>query len=760
MSENLIIYHAPDMELNSFEALLKEEGISLRKITRSNMEDLKSCENLKILLINNEFANYMNKEMSELIFCPNYSNAVVFINGDGGQNINKFSDKEKVFLYLNGPIEEDELLKAIKGGFSYLHSKLECERLHSELDNRTRELSSLNEIGMALSSEQDYDKLLDLILTKSREVTNCDAGSLYLLDEAKDAGNRLMFKLVQNDTLTDLKFKEYALPLTRTSLAGYVALTGKFVNLEDAYNVPGDVDYTFNKAFDKKFNYRTKSMLVIPMKDHKNKTIGVLQLINRKKSKDIRLTSKAIVENEVIPFDEKTFGLVISLASQAAVSIENKKLYQNIQNLFEGFVKASVLAIEQRDPTTCGHSERVSSLTVGLAELVDRTSSGIYRDIHFTRDQLKEIRYAGLLHDFGKVGVRENVLIKAKKLYPHDIEYIRSRFDFIKKSIECKYLEKKLSTIYDKNINNYQKYFDEIDKELNKELAKVDAYLKEVEEANIPTVLEDELFDEIASIAGKVYQNYDGEDRHYLTPNELNLLSIKKGTLDEIERVEIESHVVHSYEFLKKIPWTKELENVPNIAYKHHEKINGCSELIRAEEFNFDVYQQLARFDKVVGVGEIGLDYFRSELSKNFGVIKKKQQESFKQQLEFAAQMELPVIIHCRQAHDDTIAILTAHKNKFKDLLPKDRPWGVMHCFSGDENLAWQYFNLGLMISFTGVITFSQQWDDLIRKMPEDRIMVETDCPFMTPEPYRGRRNEPLLVKHVALRIAAIKVKI
>ena len=197
----------------------------------------------------------------------------------------------------------------------------------------------------------------------------------------------------------------------------------------------------------------------------------------------------------------------------------------------------------------------------------------------------------------------------------------------------------------------------------------------------------------------------------------------------------------------------------PNDLIEHHEKINGCSELIRAEEFNFDVYQQLARFDKVVGVGEIGLDYFRSELSKNFGVIKKKQQESFKQQLEFAAQMELPVIIHCRQAHDDTIAILTAHKNKFKDLLPKDRPWGVMHCFSGDENLAWQYFNLGLMISFTGVITFSQQWDDLIRKMPEDRIMVETDCPFMTPEPYRGRRNEPLLVKHVALRIATIKSK-
>ena len=121
--------------------------------------------------------------------------------------------------------------------------------------------------------------------------------------------------------------------------------------------------------------------------------------------------------------------------------------------------------------------------------------------------------------------------------------------------------------------------------------------------------------------------------------------------------------------------------------------------------------------------------------------------------------MTLPVIIHCRQAHDDMLEILSAHKIKHKDSLPKDRPWGVMHCFSGDENLAWQYFNLGLIISFTGVVTFSQQWDDLIRRMPEDKIMVETDCPFMTPEPYRGRRNEPVLVKYVAQRIADIKSK-
>ncbi|MGR3294469.1 MAG: HD domain-containing phosphohydrolase [Candidatus Scalindua sp.] len=575
MSENLIVYYAPEIELNPFESLLREKSIYMREITPSNMENIKSGEDLNIFLINSKFADCMNKEMSELIACPDYSNAIIFINGDQKQKSNKICDDEKVFLYLKEPIEEYELLKAVKSGFSYLHSRLECKRLHSDLDYQIRELSSLNEIGIALSAEQDYDKLLDLILSKSREVTNCDAGSLYLLENTDDIGNRLIFKLVQNDTLANLEFEEYSLPITRTSLAGYVTLTGEFLNLEDAYKIPKDVDYTFNKVFDMKFNYRTKSMLVVPMKDHKNKIIGVLQLINRKKSKGVVLASDSVVENEVISFDENTFGLVNSLASQAAVSIENNLLYQDIQNLFEGFVKASVLAIEQRDPTTCGHSERVSSLTVRLAEVADRTTSGKYRDTYFTRDQLKEIRYAGLLHDFGKVGVRENVLVKAKKLYPGEMEYVRSRFDFIKKSMECKYLEKKLSVIHDKKVDDYVKYFKEIDNELEEELTKLDAYVKKIEEANIPTILEDEMFDELTNIADNVYQDYSGEKRNYLTQYELNLLSIKKGTLDENERHDIESHVIHSYEFLKNIPWTKELENIPDIAHAHHEKLDG-----------------------------------------------------------------------------------------------------------------------------------------------------------------------------------------
>lgn len=304
------------------------------------------------------------------------------------------------------------------------------------------ELSDLNKIGIALSSEQDYDKLLALILSKSREITSCDAGSLYVLEETKEGEKELVFKLTQNDSLANLPFHEYTLAVDKTSIAGYVALTGKVVNLADVYNVPEEADYSYNKEFDKKFNYRSKSMLVIPMKDHKGKTIGVVQLLNRKSSRNIKLVNEDIVKIEVITFDERSIEMVNSLASQASVAIENNLLYQNIRKLFEGFVKASVHAIEQRDPTTFGHSERVAAMTVRLAELVDKTTKGKFRDVYFTKDQMKEIRYAGLLHDFGKVGVRENVLVKAKKLYPENLELIKNRFAFIKMSIECGYLKK------------------------------------------------------------------------------------------------------------------------------------------------------------------------------------------------------------------------------------------------------------------------------------------------------------------------------
>ncbi|MBU4347465.1 TatD family hydrolase [Patescibacteria group bacterium] len=177
----------------------------------------------------------------------------------------------------------------------------------------------------------------------------------------------------------------------------------------------------------------------------------------------------------------------------------------------------------------------------------------------------------------------------------------------------------------------------------------------------------------------------------------------------------------------------------------------------RAEDFNYEVYERLAKSNKAAAIGEIGLDYYHIDKTQNAAAVKERQKEIFIEQFKLARELDLPVIIHCRQAHDDMLAMLKALKKQYRDILSKDKPWGVMHCYSGDEDLAWQYFNLGLIISFTGLITFSVLWDDLIRRVPLEKIMIETDCPYMTPEPYRGQRNEPILVKYVAERIAEIK---
>ena len=213
-----------------------------------------------------------------------------------------------------------------------------------------------------------------------------------------------------------------------------MALHGEVINLPDAYAIPEDRPYKFNPKIDQDSGYKTRSMLTLPMKNAKGEVLGVLQLINAKQEFRAMIKTPIAFEEQVEPFTGHDVRLALSLGSQAAVAYENSKLYQDIETLFEGFVKAAVTAIEQRDPTTSGHSFRVSSLTVGLAETVDRATEGPFADVTFTREQMKEVRYAALLHDFGKVGVREQVLIKAKKLYEHERDLLLSRFDYIHKA--------------------------------------------------------------------------------------------------------------------------------------------------------------------------------------------------------------------------------------------------------------------------------------------------------------------------------------
>jgi HD-GYP domain-containing protein (c-di-GMP phosphodiesterase class II) len=316
-------------------------------------------------------------------------------------------------------------------------------------------------------------------------------------------------------------------------------------------------------------------MLTVPMRDHKGEILGVVQLINRKFDFTSRIPSPEEVDKHVIPFSNDIEPLVLSLASQAAVSLENNLLYQEIETLFEGFVRASVQAIESRDPTTSGHSNRVAVYTTSLARAVDRVDSGAYKEVSFTREHLKEIRYASLLHDFGKVGVREHVLVKAKKLYPAQLDLVKLRFAYIQKSMLYGLLKERFDSLCNTGIEGYLKVKEGLDRQEADYLTEIEHYLNAIVSANEPSVLAEDPSKTLDEIHGKTFLEKGGQALPFLTEEEYIKLKVAKGSLNEEERKEIESHVTHTFLFLRTIPWTKEMRNIPTIAYGHHEKLDG-----------------------------------------------------------------------------------------------------------------------------------------------------------------------------------------
>jgi HD-GYP domain-containing protein (c-di-GMP phosphodiesterase class II) len=469
------------------------------------------------------------------------------------------------------------ILAMIRGGFRHAASLVAERRAAWEEQERHRQLRELTNVGVALSTERDLLTLLEMILSQSRRITTSDAGSLYLIERGEngESDGVLRFKLSQNHTLPNLPLTELAVPIDHTSLAGYAAATGEPLVIADVYLLPDDVPYRQNRSFDEKFGYRTKSMLVIPLRTHRDETIGVLQLINRKRDSNTKLSSPEVVDREVLSFDEHALELVGALASQAAVAIENGRLYEDIERLFEGFVTAAVTAIESRDPTTSGHSFRVATLTVGLAEAVDRAGEGPYRDVRFNRAQLRELRYAGLLHDFGKVGVREEVLTKAKKLYPEDLELIRHRFAYTMQSADVEFERARADFLLTHGRDNYDAAVAELAQMRQSTREELCRFLDAIGKANEPTVLAEGSFEALREIGRRTYVDFEGRERHLLRDEELQFLMIRRGSLDENERREIESHVTHTYRFLEQIPWTPELKGIPEIALGHHEMLNG-----------------------------------------------------------------------------------------------------------------------------------------------------------------------------------------
>lgn len=497
-------------------------------------------------------------------------------------------------------------------------------------------IEELLDIGAALSGTQDLGELLNLILTKSREITWSDAGSLYLVDYT-DNTPKLLFKVAQNDSRSALSFNEFAMPMTRKSLAGYVALTGESLNLPDAYEIPPDVPYKLARNFDEDFAYRTRSVLVLPMQNRQGDIMGVLQLINRKiKAKEI-LTIENTSELTQ-PYSQWEERLVRSLASQAAISIERNNLQESIENLFEGFVKASVQVIEARDPCTSGHSERVAELTVRLSKEVNTVTEGPLQLIQLSPRQIQEIRYAALLHDVGKIGVPEAILTKQKKLYPGQLEVMRHRFALAQRTVEMDCINEKYQHLLEhsrnlpsenKAICGYCQNLTQVEKELDIAKAKLNHYWNILLEANEPHILTAEPLAQLRELSHLTYRDIDGEIKPLITPEELIQLMIPRGTLTGDERLRIEDHVIHTYEFLKRIPWTKDLKDVPAIAHGHHEKLDGsgypCG--LKAPDIPIqsqimaisDIYDALTAGDRPYKKGlptEVALKILRQEVAQ------------------------------------------------------------------------------------------------------------------------------------------------
>lgn len=581
----------------------------IQRYARLKLSDLEGREAETIVLVSSE------RVLSQLQISLRAPNIRVI-----AVSAKRFTDPRMdgaVYGYLPPNTPPALVERMLDNALDHIHLLQTRREVNERLAGATKEISELNAIGAALSAEHDTEKLLELILTKSREITRADAGSLYLVEEVNPEDQQdqekmirggtgettalpeeqpdsvpefggaklvvsrkgrtrkvLRFKLTQNDTV-NIPFREFTMQISDQSISGYAVKTGEIVNLDDAYHLPDQVPYSFNRKIDESSGYRTKSMLTVPMKNQKGDIVGVVQLINAKRRMDAKLNSLSQVVNEVVPFNLRQQELVASLASQAAVSLENSRLYEAIQKLFEGFVRAAVVAIESRDPTTSGHSFRVANLTVALAETVDRDDGHVYGSVRFSRDQMKEIRYASLLHDFGKVGVREEVLVKAKKLYPAQLELIKQRFQFVKRSMQVESLEKKLAYVLEKGRDAYLAKLGEFDAEIGGQLKEMDQYFATVIQSNEPTVLPEGNFEKLADLAARHFLDFDGQDQSLLNSDEVRLLSIRKGSLDESERLQIESHVVHTFNFLQQIPWTNEIRNIPEIARSHHEKLTG-----------------------------------------------------------------------------------------------------------------------------------------------------------------------------------------
>ena len=402
--------------------------------------------------------------------------------------------------------------------------------LKLNLDYYNRIIDNL-QIGISLTVEKNPSRLYNSILTFLRKSTGAEAGTLYLMSEDK---KKIFFVSSQNSLFDSKLIEKKEVPFNRESLVGYVCYTGKVLNIGDAYQIPKNAKYHFNDAIDKKMNYRTVSIITVPMKTADGDIVGAVQLINKKRE----------MEEEPVPFGNFDEMVLKSLSTLAAVSVQNNNLLVETETLLNNMIVSSVKAIEQRDPATKGHSLRVAAYTVALLRQLSKNDK--FKDrFTFDRSTKRTAEIAALLHDFGKVGVREKILMKQSRIYPEIVEAMKWRFKYIASAAKD-----------DENIGV------------------VEQLLEKIDELNVPRPHSDEE-KELIKKAGELVFIINGEDIPLLFEEEKKHLEIARGTLDAQERADMERHVKYSYELLSSMDWPYELRDVPKIASSHHEKLDG-----------------------------------------------------------------------------------------------------------------------------------------------------------------------------------------
>ncbi len=396
----------------------------------------------------------------------------------------------------------------------------ELQARNKILEFENKKCIQIIEVGLELASQVELEKLFPLVIAKVTDVIEAERSSLFLCDYET---NELWSMVAEG-----IKTKEIRVPFDQ-GIVGHVANTGECLNIEDAYDCK-----LFNRTIDKKTGYRTKSILCVPLKNRQNKILGVLQVLNKKG------------RNVFSKLDEDFLKL---LAGQIAVYIENASLYTQIENLFENVVSAIAIAIDERDPVTAGHSRRVTALTMQIAKAMHLSEDERFKDIHFTRDEFKELRYACLLHDLGKVGVPEEILQKAQKLPTNWINVIEQRLGRV-------YAEALLKSM---NGDNEAKEF--IDKKLP-DPEECICFLKKV---NTLGFLDDESAQKIDDLL----------KLSIIDQKEHDYFSIKKGTLNKKELAIMQSHVTKTQSVLNAISWPEGMKNIAKIAGSHHESPDG-----------------------------------------------------------------------------------------------------------------------------------------------------------------------------------------